>query len=202
MGSKDKRVDAYIAASADFAKPILLHLRKLVHAACPEIQEVIKWGFPHFEYQGLVCSMASFKQHCAFGFWKASLMEDYKKNLAPLGETAMGHFGKISSLTDLPPDKTLLKYIKEAWRFNSAGVKIIKPKPVARKILVVPDYFKKELDRNKIAKSTFDAFPFSQKKEYVDWVSEAKAEPTRAKRLATTIAWLTEGKIRNWKYAR
>lgn len=158
MGSKDKRVDAYIAASADFAKPILRHLRKLVHAACPEIQEAIKWRFPHFEYHGLVCSMASFNQHCAFGFWKASLMEDYDKNLASLGETAMGHFGKISRAADLPPDKILLKYIKEACRLNAAGIKISKPKPAAKKVLVVRDYFKKELARHKKAKFTFDAF--------------------------------------------
>lgn len=202
MATKDKRVDAYIAASEDFAKPILKHLRKLVHAGCPEIQEVIKWGFPHFEYQGLVCSMAAFKQHCAFGFWKASLLEDYEKKLLPQEETAMGHFGKISSLKELPPDKTLLKYIKEARRLNEESVKITKPKPAVRKALVVPDYFKKALASDKKAKATFDAFPYSQKKEYTEWLSEAKTEVTRSKRINTAMEWLAEGKRRNWKYER
>ena len=202
MGTKDKRVDSYIAASADFAQPILRHLRNLVHGACPEVQEVIKWGFPHFEYNGLVCSMASFKQHCAFGFWKASLMEDYEKNLLPLGNTAMGHFGKICHLKDLPPDKTLLKYIKEACRLNEAGIKLTKPKPAGKKVLIIPAYFKEKLASHKKAQSKFDAFPYSQKKEYVDWVSETKTEKTRAKRMATAMEWLAEGKIRNWKYVR
>lgn len=116
---KDKRIDTYIGASADFAKPILTHLRGLVHKACPQVNETIKWGFPHFDYHGIMCSMASFKQHAAFGFWKAKLMEDFEKVLKPNGETAMGHFGKIKSLRDLPADKILVQYIKEAARLNA-----------------------------------------------------------------------------------
>lgn len=202
MSIKDKRIDAYISASADFAKPILRHLRKLVHQACPEVQETIKWSFPHFDYQGMMCSMASFKEHCTFGFWKAALMEDYDKKLSPVGNTAMGHFGRITNLKKLPSDKTLVKYIQEACRLNEDGVKISRPKPAFKKPLVVPAYFKKALAGNSKSKATFDAFPYSQKKEYVEWITEAKTEETREKRMATSIEWLAEGKIRNWKYTR
>lgn len=113
MGKKDKRVDIYIAKSADFAKPILNHIRELVHKGCPEVEESMKWSFPHFEYNGeILCSMASFKQHCAFGFWKASVMNDPKKLLNAVGKTAMGHLGQIKSKKDLPPDKVMLDYIR------------------------------------------------------------------------------------------
>lgn len=121
---KDKRIDAYLARSADFAKPILNHLRELVHRGCPEVEETIKWGFPHFDYHGILCSMASFKQHCAFGFWKASLLTGPNKSLSALGETAMGNFGQLKKLSDLPADKILLQYIKDAMKLNDAGVKI------------------------------------------------------------------------------
>ncbi len=199
---KDKRVDAYIAASAGFAKPILSHLRGLVHQACPDVQETIKWGFPHFDYKGIMCSMASFNQHAAFSFWKASLMEDFDKVLHPRGETAMGHFGQIKSLPDLPSDKTMIQYIKEAARLNEAGVKVVRHRaPVVKKTLTVPADFKKALARNKKALTTFEGFSYSHKKEYLEWITEAKTDATRSRRIATTIGWLAEGKGRNWKYA-
>src|SRR5947208_12411621 len=111
MGKKDKRVDAYIAKSADFAKPMLLHFRDLVHMTCPDIEETIKWGFPHFDYKGMLCSMASFKQHCAFGFWKSALMKDSIEMIGK-NEYAMGHLGKITNLKDLPQDKKIITWIK------------------------------------------------------------------------------------------
>ncbi|MBS3944411.1 MAG: DUF1801 domain-containing protein [Melioribacter sp.] len=108
MGSKDLRIDLYIAKSQEFAKPILEHLRGLVHKACPEVEETMKWSFPHFDYKGMMCSMAAFKQHCAFGFWKASLMREKKLMVNAKAETAMGHLGKITCLKDLSADKVLL----------------------------------------------------------------------------------------------
>lgn len=202
MGSKDKRIDAYIAKSADFAKPILTHLRKLVHQACPEVQETVKWGMPHFDYKGMMCGMASFKQHATFGFWKAKLMEDFDKKLSPVGETAMGHFGRITSLKDLPSDAQVKRYVKEACRLNDNGVRVTRTKPTPKKPLLVPAFFKKELARNTKAKATFDAFSYSHRKDYVEWVTEAKTDATRDKRMATTILWLSQGKGRNWKYER
>ena len=203
MGKKDKRIDAYIARSADFAKPILNHLRQLVHRACPEVGETIKWGFPHFDYHGILCSMAGFKEHCAFGFWKASLLPDPHKRLSALGKTAMGHFGQLARLSDLPPDKILLQYIKEAAKLNEAGVKAArKPSSSVRKALEIPAYFKKALVKNKAASKTFDGFSYSKKKDYVDWVTEARTEETRNKRMATAFEWMAEGKSRNWKYER
>ena len=203
MEERDKRIDSYIAKSADFAKPILNHLRHLVHQGCPDAKETIKWGFPHFEYKGLLCSMASFKHHCAFGFWKASLMSDSRKLLSRMGNTAMGNFGQLKSLNDLPSDKTILNYIKEAARLNREGSRVpSKRKSVEKKFLKVPGYFKKTLLKNNKALQTFESFSYSNKKDYVEWVAEAKTEETRNKRLDTSIEWLSEGKVRNWKYLR
>ena len=203
MAKKDPRVDAYIAKSAGFAKPILNHLRKLVHVGCPDVDETMKWSFPHFDYDGMMCSMAAFKQHCTFGFWKASLMSDPKKILGRMGDTAMGHFGRITSLKDLPSDKILISYIKEAARLNRDGVKLpAKPRIKEKKELNIPGEFMSALKKDKKAMSTFEAFSYSNKKDYVEWIAEAKSEETRTKRLKTAIAWMAEGKVRNWKYIK
>jgi uncharacterized protein YdeI (YjbR/CyaY-like superfamily) len=198
MGKKDPRVDAYIEKSAEFAKPILKHIRKLVHSACPEVEEAIKWQFPTFNYKGLLCSMAAFKAHCTFGFWKYKLLFP---NDPGCGERdGMGQFGKMMSLADLPKESVLLRYIKEAVRLNDEGIKL-PPKPKAKpKELVIPDYFSTAIKRNKKATATFEGFSYSHKKEYVQWITEAKREETRQQRLDTAVAWLAEGKARNWKY--
>ena len=199
MGSRDKRVDAYIAKSAEFAQPILREMREIVHETCPEVQETIKWGFPHFEYKGMLCSVAAFKQHCAFGFWKSKLVLGDDKQ----SRDAMGQFGRITSLKDLPSRRALIAYIKKAKELNDAGIKAARPKPRAeKKELFVPAYFTDAIRKNKKALATFEAFPYSHRKEYVQWVTEAKTEETRQKRLATSVEWLAEGKSRNWKYER
>lgn len=202
MGKRDKRIDAYILKSADFAIPILTHLRELVHLACPGVEETMKWSFPHFDYKGMMCSMASFKQHCAFGFWKASLMKDKSLVKNAESETAMGHLGKIQSLSDLPPDKVLIRYIKEAAKLNENGAKLEKKPTTVRKQLTVPAYFKKALKTNKAAQTTFNTFSYTNKKEYVEWIVDAKMEATREKRISTALIWLAEGKSRNWKYQK
>ena len=204
MGTKEKLIDSYIAKSADFAKPILNHIRALVHTACPAVEEKMKWSFPHFDYKGeMMCSMAAFKQHAAFGFWKASLIKDPVLTATAKSEVAMGHLGKLTSLKDLPPDKKILAWIKEAMVLNDKGIKLLaKPRPVENKELIVPDYFTRAIAKNKKAKQTFENFPYSQKKEYVNWVTEAKTAETKTKRLTSAIEMLAEGKIRNWKYAK
>lgn len=200
MSTSDQRIDAYISKAEVFARPILLHLRQLVHKACPDITETMKWSFPHFEYKGVVCSMASFKQHCAFGFWKASIMKDPHKILQTKNRGAMGHFDRITSIKDLPSDKIMMAYIKEAVALNEAGIKIPSKPKADPKTLDIPAYITTALMENKKATSVFEAFPYSHKKEYVEWITEAKTEPTRAKRIATMLEWLEEGKDRNWKY--
>lgn len=200
---KDKRIDAYILKSADFAIPILNHIRELVHHVCPEVEETIKWGMPFFDYKGEgLCNMASFKQHCAFGFWKASLMKDKSLIENAKGETSMGHLGRIKSLDDLPSDKKMIAYIKEAMKLNDAGVKVHKAKPAEKKEPEVPDYFIKALKTNKAAQKTFEVFSPSAKKEYVMWIVEAKTEETRNKRIEQALEWMAEGKPRNWKYMK
>lgn len=197
MATKDPRVDAYIAKSADFAKPILKHLRKIVHTGCPQVVETLKWSMPHFDYKGLMCGMGAFKEHCVFGFWKADLILDRDKK----SETAMGSFGCIKSLADLPSEKTLIGYVKKAAALNDAGIKA--PRETTRKKkgpFTVPDYFTAALKKNAKARKTFENFSPSHQREYVEWVAEAKREETRQDRLAKSIEWLSAGKPRHWKY--
>jgi len=199
MPTTDPFVDAYIEKSKDFAKPILKHIRALVHDACPDVVETKKWSFPHFDYKGeMMCSMAGFKEHCAFNFWKQSLLD---QTAFPAEKTAMGSFGRIKSLDDLPDDKTMKKLIGDAMKLNDDGIKVAKPKPTGeKKELVVPDVLLEALATNDAAADTFNNFPYSKKKDYVEWITEAKTDATREKRLATTIEWLAEGKSRHWKY--
>jgi uncharacterized protein YdeI (YjbR/CyaY-like superfamily) len=144
--------------------------------------------------------MAAFKQHASFGFWKAALMKDPVLAETAKSEVAMGHLGRISSLKDLPPDKKMAAWIKEAMKLNDQGIKVVKPKTTEKKELVVPGYFIKALGKNKKAKQVFDNFAYSHKKEYLQWITEAKTEETRDKRMATALEWIAEGKGRNWKY--
>ena len=200
MGKRDVRVDDYIAKSAPFAKPILRELRETVHSACPEVEETMKWSFPHFMYEGMLCAMASFKEHCAFGFWKGALIVG---DNASKTQNAMGHFGKITKLSDLPSKKVLTGYIKEAMRLNEEGIKSPtranrKPKPEAK----VPPDLAAALKKNRTAATVFKEFSPSHRRDYVEWITEAKSEDTRRRRLDTTLEWLAEGKSRNWKYER
>ncbi len=204
MGKKDKRIDDYIAKKADFAKPILKHLRSLIHKACPEVEETIKWGMPSFEYKGPYCGFAAFKEHTVLGFWKAALMKDSKILLSKQSKAAMGNLGCIKSLKDLPKDTVLLKWLKEAKKLNDEGVKMnrtVKPKH-ERKEYTMPAAFSKALSTSKKAKGVYDSFSPSHKREYLEWICEAKTEETRDKRIDTAIEWLSEGKSRNWKYQK
>ena len=201
MPTTDKRVDQYIRNAAPFAKPILTHLRGLVHKTCPQVEETIKWGFPHFVYNGILCSMASFKGHCAFGFYQAKLMGIDELIVNAASESAMGHLGKITSLDDLPADRVLMKYIKEAMKLNEEGVKVVRPKAVV-KSAAIPADLKKALAANKKAETVFAAFSPSNKRDYIEWITEAKTETTRTKRLTQAIEWIAEGKPRNWKYMK
>lgn len=198
MPTTDPFVDTYIEKSKDFAKPILNHIRALVHEVCPDVVELKKWSFPHFDYKGMMCSMAAFNEHCAFGFWKQSLIDDAA---FPAEKTAMGSFGRLTSITDLPDDATMKKLIMDALKLNDDGIKVAKPKPTGdKKELVVPEILLEALARDDAAAATFNNFPYSKKKDYVEWITEAKTDATRDKRLATTVEWLAEGKARHWKY--
>jgi uncharacterized protein YdeI (YjbR/CyaY-like superfamily) len=204
MGKKIKEIDAYISKSADFAKPILLHIRELVHITCPEVEEKIKWGFPHFDYMNdMMCSMAAFKQHAIMGFWKAPLMKDKALLEKARSEESMGHLGKITSLKELPGDKKLVAYIKEAMKLNELGIKLpAKTKSTEKKEIATPEYFKQALSKNKKALQVFENYAYSHRKEYIEWITGAKTELTRNKRMATAIEWLSEGKSRNWQYKK
>jgi uncharacterized protein YdeI (YjbR/CyaY-like superfamily) len=194
----DPRVDAYIAKSADFAQPILTHLRAVVQAACPDVEEAIKWGFPHFMYKGMMCSMASFKGHCSFGFWKAQLLlADQAK------QEAMGDFGRITSLADLPSKKVLTTYIKQAMKLNDEGVAApARAKPATPRELVMPAELTAALKKALIARKHFDAFTPSKQRDYAEWIAEAKTDATRTRRLEQAVEWIAEGKSRNWKYEK
>jgi uncharacterized protein YdeI (YjbR/CyaY-like superfamily) len=196
MGTKDPRIDTYIARQQEFARPILRTLRQLVHRACPDVEETIKWGHPSFEYHGLLCGMAAFKQHATFGFWKGKLIVDGKgRDL----DAAMGQFGRLTSVDDLPAKRVLLGYVKKAMALNESGVRqkrLVRARPALR----VPAAFAAALARHPRARATFEGFSPSCRREYVEWIVEAKQDETRARRIATSLEWLAEGKKRNWKY--
>jgi uncharacterized protein YdeI (YjbR/CyaY-like superfamily) len=196
MGKRDRRVDAYIRKAAAFARPILTEIREAVHGSCPDVEEAMKWSFPHFVYKGMLCSMASFKEHAALGFWKGELVLGRGRDAG-----AMGHFGRLTKLSDLPSKKALAGYVKKAVALNELGVKAPRePRKAAPKTMKVPADLSAALARDKKARAGFDALNPSHKREYLEWITEAKADATRQRRLAQTLEWLAEGKSRNWKY--
>ncbi len=205
MANRDNRIDAYIGKAQPFAKPILKKLRELIHKGNPDVVETIKWGMPFFDYKGPFCNFASFKEHATFGFWKYRLMKDpegYLQDISNNGGEAMGNLGRLKSVNDLPPDKVIIDFVKQAKKLNDEGVKLPPKQKTAKIELEIPDYFTKALKKNKTAEKAFNGFPYSHKKEYIEWITEAKTEPTRNKRIATALEWMAEGKSRNWRYMK
>ncbi len=200
MGQRTREVDDYIAGAPAYARPILKKLRDAFHAGCPAIEERLKWGMPSFEYKGLLGGMAAFRKYVTFGFWKSRLMEDFHRELT--GDPRGGMMGaRVETPADLPTKRVLVAYVKEAKRLNDEGIKEPKPARPKRTIrVVVPADLKKALASNKKAQGSFTAFPPSARREYVEWLDEAKRDETRQKRLKTAVEWLAQGKRRNWKY--
>jgi len=197
MVNHDPRIDAYIRKSAAFARPILTELRARVHASCPAAVETLKWSHPSFEYKGILCGMAAFKQHAVFGFWKHKLVVGADRR----AQTAMGSFGCIKSMADLPPRKTLVALVKKARQLNDEGVKVVRDKTTKnKKRAAMHPELKAALAKSKKAQATFAAFPPSAQYEYVEWVAEAKTDDTRERRVAQSVDWLAQGKRRHWKY--
>jgi uncharacterized protein YdeI (YjbR/CyaY-like superfamily) len=192
-------VDAYIAKAAGFAKPILTERREAVHVACPDVHEEMKWRFPHFMYKGMLCSMASFKQHAAFGFWNGSLVLGDNAN----GADAMGQFGRITKRSDLPSARVLAGYIRKAAALNDQGVKVARvPRRAAPQAVRVPADLAAALGKSRNAQATFAGLSLSHEREYIEWITDAKTVNTRARRLAIAVQWLAAGKPRNWKYIK
>ena len=194
MPKKDSRIDAYIAKAQPFAQPILKHLRAVVHEACPECTETIKWGMPAFDYKGAFVGMAAFKQHAAFNFWK------HKQLIGARPAEGMGSFGRLTSVKDLPAKSRLLALVKKAKQLNDEGT----PSPMAgrkpRAALPTPPFLQKALAKNAKAQKQFESFPPGKRRDYIEWLTEAKTEETRQRRLDTALAWIAQGKSRNWKY--
>jgi uncharacterized protein YdeI (YjbR/CyaY-like superfamily) len=200
MGQRSEGVDAYIAKSPDFSRPILERLRDWLHEGSPELEEAIKWGAPSFSHHGILAGMAAFKQHVGFGFWKGKLLDDPHGILADEGFGGSGNL-RLESLGDLPEKEHFMVCLRQAMELNEQGV----PLPRAgggkeRAPIEVPDDLEAALDASPAARATFDGLAYSHRKEYVEWITEAKREATRAKRIAQAIEWLAEGKPRNWKY--
>jgi len=197
----DPRIDAYIGKSAGFAKPVLRHLRKLVHEECPEAGETIKWGMPSFVLDGkILCGMAAFKAHCTFGFWNRDVRRAFRQSGAKADE-AMGDLGRITSLAELPPPADLRRAVRRAAKLirTPAPARAPRPRRQARALPVPPD-LASALRRNRRAAATFQDLSTSRRNEYVEWITDARRDETRAKRLATALEWLADGKSRNWKY--
>jgi uncharacterized protein YdeI (YjbR/CyaY-like superfamily) len=196
MPTTDPRVDAYIAKSPDFAKPILTRIREMVHSACPDVEEKIKWSAPFFDYKGqMMCGMAAFKQHCSLIFWKAPLIEGVPDN----GDPSRGSFGRITSVKELPSKSVFNGFIKAAMALNEAGITVKRPK-TKKPEPKVPKELAAALGKNKKAAAVFANFPPGHRREYCEWIDEAKREETKAKRVTQAVEWIAEGKSRNWKY--
>ncbi|MCK6447199.1 MAG: YdeI/OmpD-associated family protein [Planctomycetes bacterium] len=198
MGKRDPRVDAYIETKAEFARPILVKLRELVHQTCPDVEETIKWGMPSFTYHGILCGMAAFKEHAVFGFWKHELV---------IGENgkwrdAMGSFGCLKSVSDLPTKAQFAQWMKKAMQLNVDGVKAPQRKHPKKAPPKLHPEFAAALAKSPKAKKTLEGFPPGAQREYLEWIAEAKADATRARRIADAVKWLAEGKRRNWKYEK
>jgi uncharacterized protein YdeI (YjbR/CyaY-like superfamily) len=198
------KVDSYIEQAAPFAQPVLEHLRGLVHKACPEMEETIKWSMPFFVYRGeIVANMAAFKAHCSFGIWGREIVAAMRKDGLLVKGGGMGSLGKISSLQDLPKDAALLGYLRQAIVLVKDGVKTFPSRKKAAKPAVeVPAGLTAALKKNKTAAKVFAEFSPGKKREYVDWISEAKQEATKLRRVAQAIEWIAEGKSRSWKYEK
>ena len=196
MGKKDERVDAYIEESAEFARPILEHIRGVMHEACPDVEETIKWKFPVFMYHGIMGNMASFKEHCAFGFWKPSLILEGDEEKS---EEAMGQFGRLTSVDDLPPRDTLIGYIHRAMELNEQGIQP-KKKSETRPKLEMPQDFREALGEVSGALKAFGEMPPSHRREYIEWIVDAKRDATRRRRIEKAVSQVSEGKSLNWKY--
>jgi uncharacterized protein YdeI (YjbR/CyaY-like superfamily) len=196
VGKKDARVDDYIAKAPAFAKPILTEIRERVHSACPDVEETIKWRQPSFEYKGLMCGMAAFKEHCVFGYWKAPLV----LGAAAEGANAMGYPAKITTVADLPSKTAFRAHVKKAMALNEAGIGVERPKKARKPEAVVPDDLAAAVKKNKKAQAAFDEFSPSHRREYIEWITETKTDTTRAKRIQQAVEWVAEGKPRNWKY--
>ena len=195
----DPRVDDYIAKSAPFARPILRKIRAAIHAGCPEVEETMKWSFPHFMHHGILCSMASFKAHCAFGFWKEQLMTGTSGS----DGTVAAKFGRVTSVKDLPPKAAFIRLVREAVRLNEDGVKPpARPKADPMRSVRAPADLLAALKNNAVARAAYDAMSPSHKREYIEWITEAKRNETRKRRVADAVEWMAEGKIRNWRYVR
>ena len=192
MPTKDRRVDAYIDKAPDFAKPILEEIRTRVYAACPDCVETVKWSTPAFDYKGAMCGMAAFKAHCMFGFWKAPLVLG--------GSNPHRRFRNLRSVADLPSKKEMAALIHKAMALNDDGVVVARAAREKKAPARVPADLASALAKSKNARTAFTAFSPSHKREYVEWITEAKREETREKRLEQTLALLAEGKSRNWKY--
>lgn len=204
MKARDERIDQYIAKSAEFAQEILLHLREVIHDFCPDAEEGMKWSMPFFMYRGkILCSFASFKHHCSFGFWLHSEMSDMHGIFKRSAEGGMGSLGKITSMNDLPKDDQLGAYILEAMNLIEQGTIPRELNPKFKKPAgEIPTELAQLLDSNPKAKAAFESFPPSHQREYINWITEAKREETKQRRLQQTLENLQEGKSKDWKYMR
>ncbi len=202
MSTTDSRIDAYIENAQPFAKTILTYLRKIIHETCPDVEEGWKWSFPHFMYKGkILCAFTAFKQHCGFGFWLEKEMKTITELTKDAERTGMFTLGKIRSIDDLPSKVLLKTAIQEAMELTDMGV-TLKKAAAEKKETEIPAYFSEALNENVEAKKVFENASPSFRKEYIMWITDAKTESTRNKRIEQALEWLSEGKGRNWKYEK
>lgn len=201
---KDKRIDAYIARAKPFAQPVLRHVRAVVHEGCADVEETIKWGFPHFYFNKKpLVGMAAFKEHAALNFWRADQIPALKALRLSTEKKGMGTLGRLTAVSDLPPKKTLVSWVRTAARLATTDVAVAMSTPKkVRKVLRAPSVFVAAIKKNKKAWAAYSAFSQTAKNDYIEWIVEAKTDATRERRMAEAVRWMADGKTRNWKYQR
>jgi uncharacterized protein YdeI (YjbR/CyaY-like superfamily) len=198
MVKTDKRIGAYIAKAPEYAKPILNKVREMVHEGAPECEETLKWSHPAFVQKGILCGMAAFKEYCTVGFWKQALIIE---GAGPI-EDSVGALGELRTVKDLPPRNVFVGYVRRAVELNESGTKAPRPPAKPKKAIPMPDEFRQAINKNARARQTYEKFSPSHQREYLEWITEAKQDDTRARRIAQAVEWMAEGKPRNWKYMK
>lgn len=203
MAQLNSKVDEYIAKSEDFAKPILEYLRQIIHETCQDATEDIKWGTPHYSYKGdHLCMIAGFKNHCSFSIYKAEFLQDKEIAESVKAGKKFGYMDKLKSVSELPSKEVLVSLLKEAMTINEQGIKKEKAVSDKPKVIETPEYLTEALDANTKAKEVWESKSASYRKDYLVWITDAKTDATRQKRIEQSLEWIAEGKGRFWQYEK
>lgn len=195
MNEASENITAYIEKATPEFKEVMIALRSVLNNPNFDIKEDWKWGAPNFNNEGMICWLAHFRNHVGMNFFKGTLIKDKYNLFTHYREEKGNRQLKFSDINQIIPEQ-IEYYIEEAIKLNQENIKVVK-KEIDTSL---PLDLETELNNNPKAKMFFESLAPSYKRDYIEWIEEAKREATRTKRLATTMEWLSEGKKKNWKY--